>query len=277
MGLNLPPLSKRDAWSATFEHVLNVLDTPRTDCPVHLPEPPPLTLPVEVEAEQPLNDLQKHILEVISYLNQIPYPHHINQQKHVSQWANVHFHSHAKRTHHWKTSKDFAPQAYEVAVQSDGKNWVEAHWNVNHESAIDYMTISTRTLTSTVELTTTDPHNHSPITFPLVVPYCLDNGKYQSGAVVTISACYPSATPSSNRDVSQHWIWGKDATVRPFANQTLCLTNTLYENGSSKLTVEDCKDTVAQNYGWDGPAPGGGNSGQIEFGPGIVGIITVAK
>jgi hypothetical protein len=34
-------LTKRDAWAGTFESLLT-LDEPRTDCPLHLPEGPPV-------------------------------------------------------------------------------------------------------------------------------------------------------------------------------------------------------------------------------------------
>src|SRR3712207_4156826 len=34
------PLTHCDAWSATFKHMLDMLDQPCTDCPVHLPSPP---------------------------------------------------------------------------------------------------------------------------------------------------------------------------------------------------------------------------------------------
>jgi hypothetical protein len=54
--MNSPPLTRRDAWSATFEHVLDELTSPRTDCPLHAPNAPPPTR--FDEAEYPLHDLQ---------------------------------------------------------------------------------------------------------------------------------------------------------------------------------------------------------------------------
>lgn len=42
---NLPHfLTRRDAWAATFDHVVNQRDTPRTDCPTSLPVPGPKAL-----------------------------------------------------------------------------------------------------------------------------------------------------------------------------------------------------------------------------------------
>ena len=36
-------LTRRDAWSASFDHLFDELSTPRTDAPMHLPEAPPPT------------------------------------------------------------------------------------------------------------------------------------------------------------------------------------------------------------------------------------------
>jgi len=135
------------------------------------------------------------------------------------------------------------------------------------------MTISTKTLASMVEVTTTDPSDHTQITFPQAVPYCLDAGDYKSGKVVTISTCYPSPSPSTNRDISQHWIWEKDSTIRPFANQTLCLTNTYLNDGNLKITIEDCQNRVEQSYGYAGPAKGNFDSGVIIYGADSLGVI----
>jgi phospholipase C len=59
--MKLTPLTKRDAWSATFEHVLDELDSPREDCPMHLPSAPSPTIGY-LEAEAPIHDLQSGIL-----------------------------------------------------------------------------------------------------------------------------------------------------------------------------------------------------------------------
>ena len=36
-------LTRRDAWSASFDHLFDQLSAPRTDAPMHLPEAPPPT------------------------------------------------------------------------------------------------------------------------------------------------------------------------------------------------------------------------------------------
>merc|ERR1712127_820545 len=64
----LEPLTDRDAWAATFAHVL---DEPkaRTDCLLHLPDSvPPQYSDMIVEHESDLNDLQQHIASVHSML-----------------------------------------------------------------------------------------------------------------------------------------------------------------------------------------------------------------
>jgi len=185
LGINAAPLTKRDAWSATFEHILETMDTPRTDCPLHLPAAPPPALSIEAEAEQPPNELQMHIMTVLSHLNQMPYPHHIQKQEHVSHWANIHYQNHAKRTLNWKVSKYLADTTYEVIVQPQSeKNWTELDWVVNYNSTIPYMTISTKHLNSSIEVTTTDKRDHSPISVTETVHYCLDAGDAQVGTVL---------------------------------------------------------------------------------------------
>ena len=57
------PLTKRDAWSATFDGRLSET-SPRTDCPMTLPDAPKSlgAAHARAEAMQPVNDLQKDIL-----------------------------------------------------------------------------------------------------------------------------------------------------------------------------------------------------------------------
>ena len=61
------PLTYRDAWAATFEHVLS-LDTPRQDCPSTLPVvlPPP---PGELE-RQPKRPVDEHAVGLMATLCQ---------------------------------------------------------------------------------------------------------------------------------------------------------------------------------------------------------------
>eukprot|EP01126_Amoeba_proteus_P037221 TRINITY_DN3830_c0_g2_i4.p1 TRINITY_DN3830_c0_g2~~TRINITY_DN3830_c0_g2_i4.p1 ORF type:complete len:665 (+),score=120.37 TRINITY_DN3830_c0_g2_i4:195-2189(+) len=269
--LNMPttPLTKRDAWAATFEDLLENFDEPRTDCPVHLPSPPPVTPPSLIrEALKPPNQLQHHMLTVLSHLSDQPFPHHVKYQHQVSQVNQNFLHHHLKRTRDWKASKRHyttntttktevqqyllycAPAGYEY--------WVDNTWNVNHVQAVPWMTISTKYLSSVQFFPTTSTTE--------TTPYCLDSGvTLKPGTVVGVSLCYPSSDPTKNRDISQHWILAPDATIRPFQDQSLCLTNSEY-SGTFSVTLQVCKDRVEQHWGYHGPAPGEGAGGNLFFG-----------
>ena len=59
------PLTKRDAWAGTFEHVVSRATLRAdADCPAHLPAAPATTLGLVEEGAQPLNHLQREIAEV---------------------------------------------------------------------------------------------------------------------------------------------------------------------------------------------------------------------
>lgn len=57
-------LNKRDAWAGTFEVVLN-LTTPRTDCPVTLPEPTKLR-ESEAKEDQKLSHFQEELVQLVA-------------------------------------------------------------------------------------------------------------------------------------------------------------------------------------------------------------------
>ena len=64
-----------------------------------------------------------------------------------------------------------------------------------------------------------------------------------------------------------------DSTIRPYLDQSLCLTNNLWGNDDNAY-LETCTGAVQQHWGYDGPAPGSGNSGTIYFGDaGALGVI----
>jgi hypothetical protein len=83
---NAEPLTARDKWSATFEHVLS-LQQPRKDCPLHMPDPlppahdpslegrPPAASGLLREASLPLNDLQRDIATVTQFLGNLHSAH----------------------------------------------------------------------------------------------------------------------------------------------------------------------------------------------------------
>lgn len=61
-------LTKRDAWAGTFEGILQLRDSPRTDCPDKLPEPTKLR-PTEAKEDAALNDFQIELLQLAAQLN----------------------------------------------------------------------------------------------------------------------------------------------------------------------------------------------------------------
>jgi phospholipase C len=67
-----PPLTKRDAWAATFEHAVESLSAPRGDCPTSVIPPGYKTkldaAEADREAAQPLNGLQAFITHTLATL-----------------------------------------------------------------------------------------------------------------------------------------------------------------------------------------------------------------
>lgn len=61
-------LTKRDAWAGTFEGILQLRETPRTDCPVTLPEPSKLR-PGEANEDARLNEFQSELVQLAAQLN----------------------------------------------------------------------------------------------------------------------------------------------------------------------------------------------------------------
>lgn len=95
LGMKSTPLTKRDAWAATFEHVLS-LSEPRTDCPLHLTEaakPYPLHS-VEREANLPVNGLQEDVMRWHAALIGADYPSHIRTQAEAGEWLQKAYNKH---------------------------------------------------------------------------------------------------------------------------------------------------------------------------------------
>ena len=67
------PLTKRDAWAASFAD--QFLDTPRTDCPMTLPDAPKMEENDHLrEAAQPLNHLQQDIVNAVARMRGLDAP-----------------------------------------------------------------------------------------------------------------------------------------------------------------------------------------------------------
>jgi phospholipase C len=254
------PLTKRDAWAATFEHVFDILDEPRTDCPMTLPDavPPATFAPpangvwdpkdhrapynAHAEAARPVNHLQEFIMTVNSHLAGVEFPHHIKEQREVSEWAQRHFHVHREKTLRWKESK--APELQNVTVKLADYETPElsCYWNwYRNDSLVNYQTL-------VVTYNDTD--------------YCLDSGAGTEGAPIGFSFCYPSKYPAGNRDRAQHWIPSPNNGIRWAGNRNLCVTTHYLPDLNGTITLERCSDSVEQHFGFMGDAPGmtGGNS-----------------
>lgn len=238
---NTPPLTKRDAWAATFEHVLS-LPTPRKDCPLHLPNarPPSENFAPEKESALPINDLQAHILTVHAHLAGVPNGDisHVRKQGQVAEWTQKYFHRHASNTMKWKRSKTLA--TYAVVVQPYNEPGKSYHaWDVNQGTRriAPWDTISLRGLLPS-----------------LCLDYSMNSSSPQPprpGDPVGVSACYPSSAPDTNRDPAQQWLWETDSTVRPAAYRRLCLTTDALEgaNGSrGKAFLQLCDGRPEQHW-----------------------------
>ena len=62
-------LTARDAWAGTFENIFSDRATPRTDCPVTLPEPRPLGHRKRLTGHEPLSHLQEQLVDIAAALN----------------------------------------------------------------------------------------------------------------------------------------------------------------------------------------------------------------
>jgi len=245
------PLTKRDAWSATFEQIFNLTE-PRTDCPLYLPAAPAPAVGYSPKAEAalPINGLQQDIMSMHANILGEEFPTHIKFQGQMSEWAQHKYHTHADRHRKWQASKLGATDL-EVLVQAGAsKNWYALDWALNKGQSVSFNTISV--------------HNYT---------LCLDYNATTINATVGVSPCYPSWNPDTNRDPTQHWVWSADAMVRPYADLSLCLT-TLYSYGDPKAYLQPCSDdNVAQHYSWQGSTNFGAGSGAIGWGPFSLGVI----
>lgn len=261
------PLTKRDAWAATFEHLLS-LDEPRTDCPMHLPDPMPPTMSLETEASKPLNGLQKHIAHVHGHLSGLGSPTHIREQREISGWMQQAFAVHKASTLAWKASKvsaQFTARCEPFIGMSP--NYIASNWTVDYDNSIPYRTVS---------VLVTDNSTNTTYT------YCLDSNTTTLHGETGVSLCYPSAQASTNQDPQQQWVLLSDATLRPYTQQNLCLTNQCINNQNyiTSVTLEECSGSLAQRWGYMGPAVGNmgwADEGILAEGSAIYALVVDAK
>ena len=264
----LPPLTGRDAWVATWEHVFENVTTPRTDCPMTLPAAPAPTLAAEDEAAQVVNFLQRTIMTFHANLHGKGTEafDHIKTQGQVSQWLQDTYNAHKHKTLAWKASKKAAHAKTNstpiLGLETlrgftqpiEGQQWLLNR--MPNMTGTGKMTFSMKWVNASAANATT--------------LLCLDGAGMRAGANLTISHCYPSPDPAVNRDADQWWTLHKDATIRPFADDSLCVTNRLFASNQTDVTLflRPCVEgDVTQHYAYHGVG-GNGFPGQIVFGDG---------
>ena len=260
-----PPLTRRDAWAGTFEHLLGSADaTPRTDCPLHLPDAPEPALNAGDEGLLPINDLQHDIAAVHAHVGgavQAAAAHATfvasAAQKDVSAWLQSQYNAHSASTAAWQQSKrQAASRAAPLTVMSrpPSMSGCVATFAITYEDGVPVQTINAAKSKSQ------GGHSNGS--------YCLEWQNTTSH--VGYSDCYPTEAPGTNRDKEQHWIVHKDATIRPAEHSGFCLTNDREAPGGAWLTftvsVAVCDGRVEQH--WATAASKGGmrdHIGSISF------------
>ena len=246
LGMDTTPLTKRDAWAATFEHLFDTLDTPRTDCPLHLPAAvPPQKDGLAIEAELTPNSLQTHIMTVHAHMADVDYPNTVTAQKHVSEWLLTHYQKH----------RDVREAAYNVVVSPQAG--VTSAWYINEAQGTTMNTLS-------VQIDKVD--------------FCLDGGSMTLGQNLTVTPC--TTDPAHNNVASQQFIHRKDATLRVFANQSLCVDQPAVNtssivSGTRRATLGLCSGSVLQSFAYHGAAPGNPFSGSLFYGDGASSLLVV--
>lgn len=279
----VPALTKRDAWSSTFEHVLDILPEARTDCPMHLPDTEPPTMESLMhEAALPINDLQmEHILITANLADGsvTSHPSHLSTQGQVGDFMHNAFHTHRIRTLEWKASKlrhtnhrglkenphpIIAETPYAgtdlIIRTSDYKKGVISHsFTLTKSNESNVWTIHVKVPKNQSDgklfgYNDALPNNRAMLS---TEELCLDSNTMTEGDKVFVSKCYPHFEPNLNRDKYQQWIYGADATIRPYDNQQLCLSNNLYANSTSTsvsgtVFIERCNpESLYQHWGYD--------------------------
>ena len=296
LGMPNTPLTKRDAWSARFDYVLDSLKAPRDDCLVHLPSANEPEIPIIPEHQLPLNPLQVDIAHVHAIVANIPIAEYSTQGEH-SEWVQDAFSAHLDRTEHWRSSKQSMYTNNGIVGQQQSASQYrtvaqtcplfrsvkdESNWNVNglkyggnpkyaQQSQEPFVTISTKTLQVNVSRS-----KESKELSLLSVPLCLDANNGMEGALIHSTPCYPSEDPSHNRDQFQHFIMPGDGTIRYYdrkikhTKDMLCVTNANPDmnNNDDSLNVylRKCTSTVMQSWAYHGWAAGEGGDGRIEYG-----------
>lgn len=282
------PLTRRDAWAATFDHLFSELDEPRTDCPTTLPPAPPPALTSREERFRPLNHLQSDLVHIHRHLQGPPLqpdPPGPALQGEVSAWLQHRYHSHVQSTLQWRRSRSSArlpsvelealPQLLRLDLKvapfmdAEKLEGMVAHaWDLiwNHTEA------------TATTISTSLPHDLHPANDHWCITVL--GGSVQEGSMLGIVPCYPSRDIRYNRDGAQQWRYTPDATVRPWMNSSLCVTSDAFvlDPWAPWLYLRPCSDLVGQHFAYQATSPGQPGNRQLLFGAwSTAGIMVVRR
>jgi len=247
LGIPNTPLTNRDAWAATFDHVVS--QKFRDDTPKALPDPPrPAAPEIQVEADRPINHLQADLMHVLVRLGGGSESPALQRQVDFAPWMANAWRGHQQRVRQWRAPSKLALEVR--ALSADG--WVEKGWD---------LTRSKRAGTHSITLSTRSLQIEG-------AALCLEAVAFVAGSAVDARPCFPSADPDRNVRRTQVWARPGDATLRPASLDGLCLTAHLYGPGtrSSHVTLEKCNGDVSQGWAYHGSYPGAESGGELEFG-----------
>jgi phospholipase C len=278
LNINEGALTKRDAWAATFDYIFDILQQPRTDCPLHLPDAKAPSQSVHVESELPINGLQEHIATVHGHLSGRGYPSHITKQRDISGWLQESFEVHRQKVEQRKRrGKNDKRKRRHVAVDESvlkpvlkkddyvlrcesfiamKPSYVGASWEIK----LGGPSLEKRT----VEIKVNKSGN--------VERWCWTAPTNPvAGSQIGVAKC--------DNSTAQAWFWETDVTVRPATAPELCVTGHCLADlpvVSTDITLEPCTEVFAQHWAYQGS--GGGNtgekdSGMISFGDSIMAIV----
>ena len=286
-----PALTKRDAWAATFEHVLGVLDAPRTDCPRHLPDAP---APTQLNAHHAeggfaLNDLQRDIASVHAHLAGHPnYWEELDsmQQRDLGTWLEARYDTHSSATRAQREARlKLGSGNWTVSCRFTGTpGWLDSlkvHCGGKGDGVYTLMFLSrffpalSSHPPSLLSLSLSHLSSACTSTFQTISTnklktvggknyYCLEWSNTSS--TLRTMPCSRSNDPTQNDAPQQHWdVVHGDSTVHPYGRSDLCLTNAVYDepnNSTFGYTVEvlPCDGSVLQHWGY------GGNGGGLVYG-----------
>lgn len=259
------PLTARDAWAATFEHVLS-LDAPRADCPMELPDAPAPQSPFDdpaYEASLPPNDLQLDMADMLAKLAGEANPMKLERQDQVSaHLEGLHRRAVARIRSRLADAKGRRSRgdasAYDLVVVPANSAFGAGsrQWVIPGETpAGDYSNI-------TVQSTGLRGFGES-------TAYCID-AEPKDGAVAGLELCDAAAA------TRQRWTLTRDGQLKAAAAPDLCLTATMFDSGvvvpsgayNKTMVVEACDGGVHQHYAWHGSAPGDDGGGIFFYGDG---------